>query len=130
MTEEHDPNDKRRILLLLTCQGVFNFKHRTDDGNNESKLNTPRDVSNSHSDGTHPPRGVSNLRLEDSGLRNLEDLVNRVEKLERLEGKFEDKCVLYSFSGRMDYQATFHDQTWALLCGSCGLKVEERLKRA
>jgi hypothetical protein len=57
-------------------------------------------------------------------------LVNKIEKLERLEGKFEDKCFLCSYSGRMDYQATFHNQTWTLLCGICGLKVEERLKRA
>jgi hypothetical protein len=57
-------------------------------------------------------------------------LVNKIEKFERLEGKFEDKCVLCSYSGRMDYQATFHNHTWTLLCGGCGLKVEKRLKRA
>lgn len=49
MTEEPDPSDKRRILFLLTRQGVFNFKQGTDDennGKNESKINTPRGVSN------------------------------------------------------------------------------------
>jgi hypothetical protein len=58
---------------------------------------------------------------------SLEALVNQIEKLERLVGKYEDKCVLCSFSGRMDYQVTFHDQTWALFCGDCGLKIEKRL---
>lgn len=60
---------------------------------------------------------------------SLEALVNKTEKLEHLEGKYEDKCALCSISGRMDYQVTFHDQTWALLCGSCGLKVEKRLSQ-
>jgi hypothetical protein len=58
---------------------------------------------------------------------SLEGIVNRLEKLERLEGTWEDKCVLCSFSGRMDYQITFHDQTWGLFCGPCGLKIEKRL---
>jgi hypothetical protein len=62
-------------------------------------------------------------------IRNLEDLINKIEKLERLEGKFEDKCVLCAHSGPMDYQATFHDQTWALLCGACGIRVCERLSK-
>ena len=58
---------------------------------------------------------------------NLEDIVNQTEKLERLEGKFEDKCGVCGFVGRMDYQVTFHDQTWGLFCGDCGLKIEKRL---
>jgi len=58
---------------------------------------------------------------------SLEGIVDRLEKLERLEGTWEDKCVLCSFSGRMDYQVTFHDQTWGLFCGDCGLKIEKRL---
>jgi HD superfamily phosphohydrolase len=62
--------------------------------------------------------------------RNLEALVNQIEKVERLEGKYEDKCFLCGYSGRMDYQITRHDQTWALLCGACGIKLCERLSKA
>jgi hypothetical protein len=53
--------------------------------------------------------------------------VNDVLKVERLTTLFEDKCAACGTQGRMDWQATFHDQTWALLCGDCGLKLEKRL---
>jgi hypothetical protein len=55
--------------------------------------------------------------------------VNDVLKLERLTGDFQDKCVLCGFSGRMDWQATCHDQSWGLLCGDCGLALGKRLNQ-
>jgi hypothetical protein len=61
---------------------------------------------------------------------SLEGLVSRVEKLERLTGNYEDKCLVCGKSGTMDFQATFHDQTWALFCAECGLKLSKRLNEA
>ena len=61
---------------------------------------------------------------------DLETLVSRVEKLERLTGNYEDKCAVCGFQGRMDWQATLHDKTWALLCDKCGLKLSKRLNKS
>jgi hypothetical protein len=58
---------------------------------------------------------------------SLEVLAPKVQKLERLTGVFEDKCVLCGEKGRMDWQATEHDGTWALLCGDCGDELGKRL---
>lgn len=60
---------------------------------------------------------------------NLEALSSRIEKFERLTWKCEDKCANCGFIGPMDYQGTFHDHTWALFCGSCGIKLIERLNQ-
>lgn len=60
---------------------------------------------------------------------SLEAYVEKVLSLERLSGKpdFSDKCTLCGFKGSMDWQANFHDQTWGLLCGDCGFKLQKRL---
>lgn len=50
-----------------------------------------------------------------------------VLKLERLGPGFQDKCSLCGFSGRMDWQVTFHDKSWGLLCDKCGLILEKQL---
>lgn len=54
--------------------------------------------------------------------------VEDVLKLERLTIHIEDKCVSCSFEGRMDWQATFHNGTWGLLCGNCGDKLAKKLR--
>jgi hypothetical protein len=54
---------------------------------------------------------------------NLPFKVENVLKIERLENNFQDKCVICSFTGRMDYQVTLHDGTWGFLCGSCGCRI-------
>ena len=59
----------------------------------------------------------------------LEGIASKVLKLERLTGNFEDKCVACGFTGRMDWQATFHNQTWTLLCDKCGLELGKRLNK-
>jgi hypothetical protein len=58
---------------------------------------------------------------------SLEALANKTKRLERLEGKWEDKCVLCGFSGRMDYQVTEFNDSWAFLCGSCGDKLTKEI---
>jgi hypothetical protein len=59
---------------------------------------------------------------------NLEDLVSKTKSIERLTSEFTDKCFLCGFNGRMDWRVTLFDDSWGLLCGSCGDKVAERLK--
>jgi hypothetical protein len=59
---------------------------------------------------------------------SLEALASRTLKLERLSSDFQDKCVICGLQGRMDWQATFHDQTWGLLCGDCGEKLGMKLQ--
>jgi len=58
----------------------------------------------------------------------LEALVSKTLKLERLDPSFKDKCVVCGFSGPMDWQATSHDGSWGLLCGSCGDKLGNKLQ--
>ena len=65
--------------------------------------------------------------------QSIEDLASKTLKLERLTGEmgvFEDKCISCGFRGRMDWQVTEHDGSWALLCAECGLKLSERLSQA
>jgi energy-coupling factor transporter ATP-binding protein EcfA2 len=57
----------------------------------------------------------------------IDGLSSKVLKLERLNGYFEDKCIVCGKSGCMDWQVTHHDGTWALLCGDCGNKLMKRL---
>jgi len=52
----------------------------------------------------------------------------KTKKLERLTPDFQDRCVVCGLQGRMDWQITRHDDSWGLLCGSCGEKVEKRLR--
>jgi len=52
--------------------------------------------------------------------------VNDVLKLERLTTNIQDKCVVCGFEGRMDWQATLHDDSWGLLCGRCGDKLAKK----
>jgi hypothetical protein len=58
---------------------------------------------------------------------SLEALASKTKKLERLEGKWEDKCFLCGFQGRMDYQITEFNDSWAFLCGSCGDKLTKEI---
>ena len=52
-------------------------------------------------------------------LRNFKELV-------RLTTPIIDKCVVFGFQGRMDWQVTMSDGSWALLCGKCGLELTEK----
>ena len=66
-------------------------------------------------------------KASDNGL---DGLACRIAKLERLTEVSEGQCVGCHITGPMDWQATFHDQTWALLCDKCGIKLSERLNQA
>jgi hypothetical protein len=61
---------------------------------------------------------------------NLEDLVSKTKSIVCLTSEFTDKCLICGFEGRMDWQATFFDGSWGLLCGPCGDKVRERIEEA
>jgi len=60
---------------------------------------------------------------------SLEALATKTSKLEPLKDHFEDKCVICGFRGRMDFQVTLHDNSWALLCRDCGLALGKRLNQ-
>lgn len=51
-----------------------------------------------------------------------------VLKLERLTVNVQGECVECRMKGRMDWQVTFHDGTWSLLCGECGFKLSKQLE--
>lgn len=67
------------------------------------------------------------LPIENRTENSLEALAVKTAKLERLTTYFEDKCVVCGFQGRMDWQATFHDGSWALLCDNCGVELSKKL---
>lgn len=47
-----------------------------------------------------------------------------VLSLQRLTLGFKDTCAACGFKGGMSWQATRHDNSWILLCGSCGDKLD------
>lgn len=58
---------------------------------------------------------------------SLETLAPKVQKLERLAVNCQGTCLVCSVNGRMDWQATFKDNSWGLLCGDCGDQLGKRL---
>jgi len=61
---------------------------------------------------------------------SLEGIATKTVKLERLESGFQGKCVVCDFQGRMDWQVTYHDDTWGLLCADCGDKLAKKIREA
>lgn len=128
MTEEPDPADKRRVLLLPTCQGVFNSKVKShgveaSEGSevqeNVQKINTPRGVGNTTDKKINSESGA------------IQDLTGQIQTLERLPaGEFQDECFICHFKGSMDWQATCFDGSWSLLCGGCGFELDRRMQEA
>lgn len=59
---------------------------------------------------------------------SIEAFASRTKKLEMLKDDSQDKCIVCGFFGRMDWQLTEFNDSWGLLCGLCGEKVEKRLK--
>jgi len=53
--------------------------------------------------------------------------ISQFKSLDRLTTYFEDRCQGCGKTGRMDWQVTLHDNTWALLCGDCGLRLSKEL---
>lgn len=67
------------------------------------------------------------LSLSPFDAKALETLASKAVSLTRLNSLFEDKCLVCSFTGRMDWQVDLHDGTWSMLCERCGLELEKRL---
>jgi hypothetical protein len=63
-------------------------------------------------------------KTSDNGL---DGLASKITKLERLREAGSGECVGCHSMTSMDWLATFHDQTWALFCTECGLKLSKRL---
>jgi hypothetical protein len=123
--EDKDPDDQRKKrykLNLPTGQGVYSFEPENNgaqDQLNVEKLNTLRPV------GTESPTTT----LEANHTTQFPSLnVNDVLKLEHLTGNFQDKCAGCGFQGQMGWQVTYHDQTWGLLCDSCGINLEKKMQ--
>lgn len=53
--------------------------------------------------------------------------VEDILKIDRLTSDIKDERCECGFQGRMDYQATLHDKSWGLLCGSCGHLLMARI---
>jgi hypothetical protein len=62
---------------------------------------------------------ASGKRPQLTDFRNFKQLV-------RLTTPIIDKCAVCGFQGRMDCQVTMPDDSWALLCGKCGLELTEK----
>jgi hypothetical protein len=63
-----------------------------------------------------------------SGTFSLEDLALRAKSIYRLTMDFGiETCICCGAKGRPDWQVTSFDDSWSLLCGSCGVKLSERL---
>ena len=60
----------------------------------------------------------------------VEELVDKTASLVRLTSRFEDKCVVCSYQGQMDWQLTQHDGSWGLLCGKCGDLLAQKIQHS
>jgi len=92
----HTPQQLSKLSYLVTSE-----KEPLDPSS------TSKNSKYENTRGESPPNSVTNL-------------LSRTASLMRLTGDFQDKCVLCGFQGRMEWQATEYDGSWALLCGSCG----------
>jgi len=52
-----------------------------------------------------------------------------VKTLLRLTTNTQGECAICKTRGRMDWTFTKHNDEWGLLCGRCGLELEETLRR-
>ena len=75
------------------------------------------------------PEGVA--PVENSRTNNaIEDLASKAKELTQLTTDFGiETCVLCSVKEHPSWQVTLFDDSWGLLCGSCGLKLSERLSK-
>lgn len=108
---------------------------QTSLNNEKEEIETPEpseesEVTPSQQPGSEPGKNSMKSEVsEESEVSEvtLEEIASKVLKLERLGPGFNDKCVGCSFEGPMDYQATLHDGSWGLLCGTCGIRIAEKL---
>jgi len=107
LTDEPDPNNRSQKLFSVTYQEAPVEETEKKDPGHES---------------AHTPRGMTNTFDEAA----LESLASRTEHLDRLTSGFQDKCIVCGFQGTMDWQATDHDGSWALLCQKCGDRLFEK----
>ena len=53
--------------------------------------------------------------------------ISQFKSLTRLTTYFDGVCEKCGFKGKMDFQITMLDDTWGLLCESCGRELEKQL---
>jgi hypothetical protein len=86
-----------------------------------SMLDVPGESQNDVESGVCGVNGVCGISLE--------ALAKSTLSLQRLNGLFEDKCVVCCFQGALDWQVNKLDGTYGLLCDQCGLELEKRLNK-
>ncbi len=79
ITEEDDPEDKRRKKYTVTPQGVFNSNNNKDESGNNEKINTPEGVSNSQQ------KIIENSFF--SHCSHCRDVLPDVEEYKKIDGK-------------------------------------------
>jgi len=78
---------------------------------------------------THSQNGVEPSLLQVENLLSKQKrIIQNLKELTRLTTHIEDKCVVCGFEGRMDWQATMHDGTWAMLCENCAAKIRKQVE--
>lgn len=61
---------------------------------------------------------------------DLDDLALKAKSVYRLTMDFGiETCVVCNVKGRPDWQVSLFDDSWGFLCGTCGLKLSERLSK-
>jgi hypothetical protein len=81
---------------------------------------------------TEPSSTSKNSKYENTGGKSSPNSVTTVTspvRLTRLTTNIVDKCMNHGcrFSGRIDWQATYPDGSYALLCFKCGLELQRKI---
>jgi len=96
--------------------------NKTTEAKTEQKTINP--TQNTSSETT--PKTIT---LENSGtIQTIEELMQHTKALTRLTMNFgEDRCLLCHDLTHMEWEVKDFDDTWGLICGSCGLKLSKKI---
>ncbi len=139
---EFDAEKLKRIAKKYGCSIVPKFPTRTSlDESSASKLESEIEETSVLSENkpigeTKKPQQEANnppnvVQLGNSGTNyNLEELALHTKSLCRLTMDFgKNNCILCKIQDKSDWQVTEFDDSWGFLCGSCGLKLSEKLNK-
>jgi hypothetical protein len=87
-----------------------------------------KEIQKTQEEANNPPNVV---QLGNSGTNHtLEELALKTKSLCRLEFDFGiNTCILCKIQDKSDWQVTEFNDSWGFLCGSCGLKLSEKLNK-
>ena len=139
---DFDQEKLKRIAKKYGCSLVYKFTSETSLGDSspqktESKVEETSVISEnkpilkSQEIEKSVDTSAKVVQLVNLETVSFEELVAKTKSVYRLTMDFGiETCVCCSAKGCPDWQVTLFDDSWGFLCGSCGLKLSERLGKS